>query len=74
MKCITCHKSTKVNHTQSNESLIHRPPQTYKNLRIVRRKRICLADKTHTFWTIELTEDFWLDIINQIDLVKLEEK
>lgn len=70
MKCTTenCRGDTKLIQTQSNEGTKHKPPEMYRDLKIIRRRRVCLLDPSHKFWTIELTEDFWSELVERVKL------
>lgn len=67
MKCQTCNADTKIGETQTNGAR-HAPPESYKDLKVIRRRRICLANKEHKFWTVEFTEDFWSEIVERVRL------
>lgn len=68
MKCPKCQAGTKVIATQSSEGSCHQPPEEFKYLKIIRRRRGCLENVDHKFWTIEMTEALWSEIVERIKL------
>jgi len=58
MRCPFCKSDTRVTNTQTDYS-DHPLPDAFKGLGIVRRKRVCIKDGDHKFWSIEAPEDIW---------------
>jgi len=56
MTCPVCRAETYVKITQSKRGR-HRLPKSLAKSNVLRRRRVCLMDFAHQFWTLELCED-----------------
>ena len=66
MKCPDCKADTHIYETQTNDYASHKPPAAYNDIIVIRRRRVCLLDKAHKFWTVEFPEEFWNNIIEKV--------
>lgn len=65
MRCPICKNDTKLLTTQTKTSTTHPLPIEFREIAVIRRRRVCLADDSHRFWTLEMSEDFWDRVLEE---------
>lgn len=65
--CPICQSTTKLLTTQTNASITHPLPIEFRELSLIRRRRACLKEKSHRFWTLELSQEFWEKVLERSD-------
>jgi transcriptional regulator NrdR family protein len=65
MNCPTCGGDTKVTNTQNNQA--NPVPHHFQGMNLVRRRRVCLRNLSHTFFSLELTEEQWERIVEVVE-------
>lgn len=68
MKCPNCQAETKISQTQTSGNNSHPLPVNFQDLKIIRRRRQCICNPEHKFWTIEMTEAFWSEVVERVKL------
>lgn len=61
MNCPKCGENTRITNTQGSQT--NPLPIQFQGMNLVRRRRVCLKQPSHTFFSLELFEEQWERII-----------
>jgi len=65
MNCPTCGGDTKVTNTQNG--IANPVPLAFKEMNLVRRRRVCLKNVGHAFFSLELSEEQWERLVEAVE-------